>query len=403
MGVRLDHGDETLDEIHEINVTPFIDVILVLLIIFMIAAPLATVDVSVDLPAANAQRTQRPDKPLYLTLKSDLSLALDNDTIARAALAAQLDAATSGDKEQRVFLRADKTVPYGDLMALMNELRSRRLSACRTGRASPAMIARLPNALRWCACFGIALGIHAAGAAVLIARWNDSADAVANAPVIMIDLAPAAVAPQTTPTEAPPDQVESKQQIEPDPVPEKPPEITKVEPEPEKPVENAEPKPEPETKAELAMLPPPKPPELEKPVEEKKEVKKKPRHRNASLASAPSAADQKAERAAAPAPGANARDPDALRNWTSQLVAQIERHKRYPAEAGGATGTAVVSFSVDRSGGAHHTRIVRSSGDSMLDHDAVAWVERSQPLPPPPADRSGNQIPVVVPLTYKFP
>lgn len=124
MSVRLDHGDETLDEIHEINVTPFIDVILVLLIIFMIAAPLATVDVSVDLPAANAQRTQRPDKPLYLTLKSDLSLAIDNETIARGTLATKLDAVTSGDKEQRVFLRADKTVSYGELMTLMNELRS---------------------------------------------------------------------------------------------------------------------------------------------------------------------------------------------------------------------------------------------------------------------------------------
>jgi biopolymer transport protein ExbD len=123
MSVRLDHGDENLNEIHEINVTPFIDVILVLLIIFMIAAPLVTVDVSVDLPSANAQRTSRPDKPLFLTLKSDLSLALDNDTIARTALASKLDAATAGDKEQRVFLRADKTVAYGDLMALMNELR----------------------------------------------------------------------------------------------------------------------------------------------------------------------------------------------------------------------------------------------------------------------------------------
>ena len=258
------------------------------------------------------------------------------------------------------------------------------------------MSARLPNALRWCACFGIALGIHAAGAAVLIARWNDSADAVANTPVIMIDLAPVAVAPQTTPA----DQVEGKQQIEPDPVPEKPPEITKVEPEPEKPVEKVEPKPEPETKAELAILPPPKPPELEMPVDEKKEAKKTPHHRAASVASAPGAADQKA-RSAAPAPGANARNPDALRNWTAQLASQIERHKRYPAEARGASGTAVVSFSVDRSGGVHHTRIVRSSGDSVLDHDAVAWVERSQPLPlPPGADRSGSQIPVVVPLRY---
>jgi len=124
MSVRLDHGDETLSEIHEINVTPFIDVILVLLIIFMIAAPLATVDISVDLPAANAERAPRPDKPLYLTLKSDLSVSLDENSIQRNALANALDQATSGDRQQRVFLRADKTVPYGELMGLMNDLRS---------------------------------------------------------------------------------------------------------------------------------------------------------------------------------------------------------------------------------------------------------------------------------------
>lgn len=124
MSVRLDHGDDALSEVHEINVTPFIDVILVLLIIFMIAAPLATVDISVDLPAANAERTQRPDKPVFLTLKSDLSLAVDNDQIARNGLTAALDRATSGDKQQRVFMRADKAVPYGELMALMNDLRS---------------------------------------------------------------------------------------------------------------------------------------------------------------------------------------------------------------------------------------------------------------------------------------
>ncbi|MGC1695774.1 MAG: TonB system transport protein ExbD [Pseudolabrys sp.] len=124
MSVRLDHGDETLSEVHEINVTPFIDVILVLLIIFMIAAPLATVDISVDLPDANAERSPRPDKPLFLTLKSDLSMTLDNDVIKRAALSAALDQATNGDKQQRVFLRADKAVPYGELMALMNDLRS---------------------------------------------------------------------------------------------------------------------------------------------------------------------------------------------------------------------------------------------------------------------------------------
>jgi biopolymer transport protein ExbD len=124
MSVRLDHGSDELGEVHEINVTPFIDVMLVLLIIFMIAAPLATVDISVDLPSANAERTPRPDKPIFLTLKSDLSVALDNNTIARSGIGPALDSATSGDKQQRVFLRADKAVPYGELMNLMNDLRT---------------------------------------------------------------------------------------------------------------------------------------------------------------------------------------------------------------------------------------------------------------------------------------
>jgi biopolymer transport protein ExbD len=124
MSVRLDHGEDSLSEVHEINVTPFIDVMLVLLIIFMVAAPLATVDIQVNLPASTAEPQQRPDQPLYLTVKSDLTLALGNDPLARNLLRGALEAATKGDKDTRIFLRADKTVPYGELMEVMNLLRA---------------------------------------------------------------------------------------------------------------------------------------------------------------------------------------------------------------------------------------------------------------------------------------
>ena len=123
MSVRLNHGEDTLNEVHEINVTPFIDVMLVLLIIFMVAAPLATVDIQVNLPASTAEPQQRPDKPLYLTVKSDLTLALGDDPVSRDLLGSTLDVATSSAKETRIFLRADRAVPYGDVMEVMNLLR----------------------------------------------------------------------------------------------------------------------------------------------------------------------------------------------------------------------------------------------------------------------------------------
>jgi biopolymer transport protein ExbD len=123
MSVRLDHGEDTLNEVHEINVTPFIDVMLVLLIIFMVAAPLATVDIQVNLPAAAVEPQPRPDKPLFLSVKPDLSLSLGNDAVSRDLLGSALDAAAKGDRTTLVFLRADKTVPYGELMEVMNLLR----------------------------------------------------------------------------------------------------------------------------------------------------------------------------------------------------------------------------------------------------------------------------------------
>jgi biopolymer transport protein ExbD len=124
MSIRLDHGDSALDVVHEINVTPFIDVVLVLLIVFMIVAPLANVDIPVDLPTANAEHQPRPDEPIFLTVKADLTLALNDETVTPATLPAALSAATNGDHTQRIFLRADKTVPYGSLMDAMNALRA---------------------------------------------------------------------------------------------------------------------------------------------------------------------------------------------------------------------------------------------------------------------------------------
>jgi len=125
MGVTFtDVGDDDeFGETHEINVTPFIDVILVLLIIFMVAAPLSTVDLAVDLPSSSASAQKRPDKPTYVTITPDLAVAIGETPVRRVDLVRTLDAA-DGNKDRRIFLRADRAVPYGEMMDVLELLRA---------------------------------------------------------------------------------------------------------------------------------------------------------------------------------------------------------------------------------------------------------------------------------------
>jgi biopolymer transport protein ExbD len=119
--------DDDFEEAHEINVTPFIDVMLVLLIIFMVAAPLSTVDLPVDLPSSTASPPKRPDKPLYVTISADLAVAVGETPIKRTDLVRAIDATGAGepaDHDRRIFLRADRGVPYGELMDVLEVLRT---------------------------------------------------------------------------------------------------------------------------------------------------------------------------------------------------------------------------------------------------------------------------------------
>ena len=117
-----DDGD--FSETHDINVTPFIDVILVLLIIFMVAAPLSTVDLPIDLPSSTATPQKKPDKPTYVSIKPDLAVAIGENPVKRVDLVRSLDAMPDSNKDRFIFLRSDRAVPYGEMMDVLEILRA---------------------------------------------------------------------------------------------------------------------------------------------------------------------------------------------------------------------------------------------------------------------------------------
>jgi protein TonB len=273
----------------------------------------------------------------------------------------------------------------------------------------------LSSIMRWGACFLLVLGAHAAAAVVLLAHWRAPADAVASAPAVLVDLAPAPAAPAAASTQLPPGpmQPQAQAQAAPEkkiekadiaPAPETSNEKTESKPTPETPIkETTEPEPAPvhEQVETLAMLPPPRP-HIEPKARKRRAAKA--RQQRASLAHAPSAAERRARRTSAPAPGASRPNSDAIPNWKSRLLARLERYKRYPAEAQqrGEQGVAQLAFSVDPAGGVHNAHIARSSGSALLDHATLELVQRAQPLPPPPAALGRARVSIVVPIRYNI-
>ena len=117
-------GRRSYRPMSEINVTPFVDVMLVLLVIFMVTAPLLTVAVPVDLPKAKAAALGKPDKPLIVSVKADGKVFLQETEMDTQTLIARLRAIAKVRTNPRIFVRGDKAVPYGRVMQVMSSISS---------------------------------------------------------------------------------------------------------------------------------------------------------------------------------------------------------------------------------------------------------------------------------------
>jgi protein TonB len=246
-----------------------------------------------------------------------------------------------------------------------------------------------PELVRWSLCAAVVIAAHGLVALALAGRFDD-ADLEAGAPVVMIELAPVAVAPPAPVRDlaaGPLMETEAQEQVAEEAPPEerKPPEKEKVVEEP--------PAPDPE----VAMATP-EPMAEEGPVDDKPAPVVAPA---APVPTAPQVAPMPGPRVAALAVGQVPRPTSAaIASWERLLVAQLERHKRYPPAAGGKVGEAKLAFSIDRSGQVVASRIVHSSGSEALDQEALALIKRAAPLPPPPAGVPEDRLSFVVPIRY---
>ena len=135
MAMKAGGGDELNSEI---NVTPMVDVMLVLLIIFMVTAPLLTVGIPVDLPKTEAQPLAEPDEPLVISVDAEGKIYLQETEIEAEKLVPRLQAITANKLDTRIFVRGDQTIDYGSVMRLMGMIHA-------AGYSQVALIVELPE------------------------------------------------------------------------------------------------------------------------------------------------------------------------------------------------------------------------------------------------------------------
>jgi protein TonB len=249
---------------------------------------------------------------------------------------------------------------------------------------------------RWLLSGIIVLMAHGSlGAAIMYLRDDDPDDP---AGAMVMDLAPFLASPQAPPTELPTGPVQFHSEAAPD----KP--VEKIEEKPEEKIETEEvrepepeivPTPEPEPDIALAALPPkpepdPKPTDQDIPQPE------------TTAPTTPPVAPGPVAVAPTQAP-LNITYAKAEQNWMRQISTLLQRHKRYPEAARGAEGTVHLSFTLDRQGRVIKSRVVKASGFSVLDQEALAWVQRAQPFPLPPKEVPDDKLSFVVPYGFDVP
>ena len=137
-GIKQSSGGRRHRPMGEINVTPFVDVMLVLLIVFMVTAPLLTVGVEVDLPKTKAGAINADAAPLVVSIKSDGSLYLQETGVEPEALIPRLKAISNANPDVRIFVRGDRAVSYGEVLSVMGRIQS-------AGFEKVALVAQLPE------------------------------------------------------------------------------------------------------------------------------------------------------------------------------------------------------------------------------------------------------------------